>query len=297
MNSARRRDESIRDNIVAMRNHLSSFRNTDVSHNSTITSNVSLMKNFIEQREEIAAKIGQSSRHIEKLKKNLLQQRQSLLIAQYEPHIHQQLIPSNPTRGSHETNKPRMIMDRTGLFRLLNSKRKHQYAKDYITMVDDYAKNLNYRPHNKEEEIACHSCNSLAKKVSGKDTKVVFNPNVKTISKVFFPCEHICLCDDCYFQLDALESCPACNQSIKYVSTYNNGKELDDYWNWIKEVKPPLDQDFKRNFLQLSHASISEAMSKSIEGMCFTDINIRKGKEDNEFELGNETESKLCVIS
>ncbi|GFH48185.1 hypothetical protein CTEN210_04661 [Chaetoceros tenuissimus] len=293
-----RKRDKVRNDFLAMRNHLSSSYSTDVSHNSRITSNVSLMKSFLEQRDEITSKIEKSSRHIEKLKENLLQQRNSLLRVQHEPHIHQQLIlPSNATRGRHETNKPRMIMDRTGFFRLLNSKRNHRYTKDYIAMVDNYTKNLKYRPYNEEEEITCHSCNSPAKKISGKETKVVFNPNVKTISKVFFPCEHMCLCDDCYFQLDALQSCPACNQSIKYVSTYNDGRELDDYWNWIKEVKPPLDQDFKRNFLQLSHASISEAMSKSIEGMCFDDINICKDEEDNEFEVGNETESRICVIS
>ena len=44
------------------------------------------------------------------------------VLAKGEDHV-RELIQSNQTRGRHQTNKPRMIMDRTGFFRLLNNKR------------------------------------------------------------------------------------------------------------------------------------------------------------------------------
>ena len=77
---------------------------------------------------------------------------------------------------------------------------------------------------------------------------------------VLFPCEHRCVCDSCIQKesfcdadtvhkiLNGFCNCPLCAQIIKKMLPYDNGKEIEKYWDWVNEVNPVMPSGFIRNF-------------------------------------------------
>lgn len=55
------------------------------------------------------------------------------------------------------------------------------------------------------------------------------------IEKVFFPCEHMCVCTVCV-EKRKFEVCPLCKQKIKLILNHT-GKEHQEYEDWLYEVR------------------------------------------------------------
>lgn len=110
---------------------------------------------------------------------------------------------------------------------------------DYIGMARIYKVEAAYRE--KRKEVRCILCFQ------------------NLCSEVFFPCEHMCVCSPCIRkERISAESdvsseedfchCPLCNQAIKLILPFDQGKEVDRYWSWVYQVTPPLPKDFLRGF-------------------------------------------------
>ncbi|RLN86751.1 hypothetical protein BBJ28_00012530 [Nothophytophthora sp. Chile5] len=83
-------------------------------------------------------------------------------------------------------------------------------------------------------------------------TRCIYCANAGPTS-VFFPCQHMCVCDDCIkaakLSPDAQPSClcPICMTDIRLILPHT-GKEEEKYWKWVMEVKPSMPSHFKQEF-------------------------------------------------
>ncbi|RLN86753.1 hypothetical protein BBJ28_00012529 [Nothophytophthora sp. Chile5] len=87
------------------------------------------------------------------------------------------------------------------------------------------------------------------------DTRCVYCANARPTS-VFFPCQHMCVCNDCIEQNNLSPDyspsaewcmCPVCAVDIRLILPHT-GKEEEKYWRWVLEVKPSLPSHFKQEF-------------------------------------------------
>ncbi|RLN73621.1 hypothetical protein BBJ28_00005368 [Nothophytophthora sp. Chile5] len=92
------------------------------------------------------------------------------------------------------------------------------------------------------------------------DTRCVYCANARPTS-VFFPCQHMCVCNDCieqnslspdyspsaewWYVLSLLSA--VCAVDIRLILPHT-GKEEEKYWKWVMEVKPSLPSHFKQEF-------------------------------------------------
>ncbi|KAL7471456.1 hypothetical protein ACHAXS_011737, partial [Conticribra weissflogii] len=60
----------------------------------------------------------------------------------------------------------------------------------------------------------------------------------RKLNKVFFPCEHKCVCNTC-FSRNKFTRCPLCGQDIR-TTLEHTGNEQEEYWSWMEVVKPSL---------------------------------------------------------
>ena len=77
---------------------------------------------------------------------------------------------------------------------------------------------------------------------------------------VLFPCEHRSVCRTCIKKEGVVPihdmnkvtnghcNCPLCNSIIKIILPWEQGGEVEKYWQWIEEVKPNLPVGFMRNW-------------------------------------------------
>ena len=109
------------------------------------------------------------------------------------------------------------------------------------------------------------------------DTKCIVCKKSKTsVSTIFFPCEHACVCDDCRFvkligskSVGGWNHCPLCHEDIKFIRKRvdNYGKEKtierlrNEYWSWVHEIKPYVNPVFLKQFKRKSKANIKRALS------------------------------------
>ncbi len=162
------------------------------------------------------------------------------------------------------------------------------------------------------------------KKKTKKKTKKKKEPSIY-LSTVLFPCQHRCICNECWEATKQKENnkyrtCPLCYEEIKITFDYSyipeeeeeeddeddhdsyNGyttREEEKYWDWINEIKPPLPNGFVKSFVRNSRRAISEAMAKSIMDDYDDDHEKEEGevKEDEDDEQvvdngGNDCEKK-----
>ena len=96
------------------------------------------------------------------------------------------------------------------------------YTKDYLLLSKEHKRMEKYRvcPTKRDttHQLACVNCSRRS----------------RHFDKVFFPCEHRCVCDKC---LDGRmpKKCPLCNDAIRIVLNHT-GNEHEEYWKWVEEV-------------------------------------------------------------
>ena len=123
-----------------------------------------------------------------------------------------------------------------------------------------------------------------------------YNRNLSSYCrKIFFPCEHSCVCDSCFHNEKPWDKCPWCHKKVQIVLD-KTGMEMDEYWDWINEVKPPLPPKFQKHFLRLSRQRISEAMTLSVEKSAWIKKKPPNQYHLSEAPLSTDSSKKLCKI-
>ena len=117
------------------------------------------------------------------------------------------------------------------------------YTKDYVRLSMEYKRTEKYRRGYKHRLPACIKCSRQSRHVG----------------KVFFPCEHRCVCDSCLAK-QLPKKCALCNQAIRIILDHT-GKEQEQYWKWVEEVKPSISNAFLKSFFVQSKDAIRLAMA------------------------------------
>ncbi len=177
---------------------------------------------------------------------------------------------------------------------------------------------VEYSNNNPRLKKKCLICKQKAKTSimtpKGKKSGTA-STTTRYLSKVFFPCEHRCVCNECYDSQQKWTFCPLCNEEIKIAIDHSGGNEVDEYWDWIHEIKPQLPNGFLKSFKRNGRRAVSEAMARSI----VEDSDVKKEKggtrnndgDDEEQEVEDTrkftsphqfhnkdvTDSKSCIIS
>jgi len=124
--------------------------------------------------------------------------------------------------------------DEKNLFQATSTNTEHadeafdSYTKDYIGLSNEYRRMEKYRIHpvkrDTKRQPACIICGRRS---------VTFN-------KVFFPCEHRCVCSTC-LDKKLPKQCPLCKDAVRIVLPWKiNGREHEAYWKWVEEVGTSL---------------------------------------------------------
>lgn len=100
---------------------------------------------------------------------------------------------------------------------------------------------------------------------------------INPCTDIFFPCEHRCVCSSCIesesfcpdFKMNEMNgagfcNCPICADIIKLILPHEGGGEVEKYWKWVLEVKPPLPSGFVRSFRH-SEAAIRKVFINDAE--------------------------------
>ena len=58
--------------------------------------------------------------------------------------------------------------------------------------------------------------------------------------------------------------CYISNEEIKIAIDHSGGDEVDEYWDWINEIKPHLPNGFLKSFKRNGRRAVAEAMARSI---------------------------------
>lgn len=109
---------------------------------------------------------------------------------------------------------------------------------DYLGLVQAYQQQAPYR--NLDGGQLCLSCHS------------------RPSTHVFFPCQHKCVCERCHAKIEQTHPeiallCPVCGEHAKKILPHT-GNEVEEYWEWVMEIKPPLPPGFKNRFKHTKYA-------------------------------------------
>lgn len=263
---------------------------------SLLNTNIANMKTFIEAKSKV-----QTKRDYAGLKEDLLLHRRNSLLSTdtrrvSKPDDNEAFRLDDNSQHKYiknYTNDLYMVADNEEGGFLLNGNSQHKYTKDYISLAKDYKRMESYRCNNPITMIDCVLCANTVQKVKIGSKK-------NAAMKVFFPCEHLCLCNSCYNK-ETWDTCPLCHENIKVIFDHD-GKEVEAYWRWVNEIVPPISSSFKRAFPRLSREAIAVAMARSIDGIDLQESDISKSKEmDNTYPdgmvNGNAVQSSACTIS
>lgn len=266
--------------------------------------NLTNMKNYIEAKSKMGTK-----RDYAGLKEDLLLHRKNSLLSTDTSRVRKPDDNEEGTfrldRNSHQhkytkdyTNELYMVADNKDGGFLLNGNSQHKYTKDYISLAKDYKKHESYRCNNPITMIDCVLCANTVKKVKIYPDHGFAKKNVAM--KVFFPCEHLCLCNTCYNK-ETWDTCPLCNENIKVIFDHD-GEEVEAYWRWVNEIGPPISSSFKKAFPRLSRKAIAVAMARSIDGINLQESDISQSKEidftyPDSMINDNAVQSNACTIS
>ena len=139
------------------------------------------------------------------------------------------------------------------LLSIVESNKLGSYNKDYILLSKEHKTMERYRIriHRRKRDNtsyqppSCINCRSVRRNF-----------------KVFFPCEHMCLCSKC-INRKMPKQCPLCNSRISIVLNHTDtGDEHEEYWKWIEEVKPSISTAFVKTFFANSKDAIRIAMAE-----------------------------------
>mmetsp|Transcript_19057 Transcript_19057/g.27985 ORF Transcript_19057/g.27985 Transcript_19057/m.27985 type:complete len:624 (-) Transcript_19057:351-2222(-) len=205
---------------------------------------------------------------------------------------------------------------------------QRRLTKDYIGLAKSYKNTERYRLMttpvlNGENLIICILCERKAEVAitanksneSDDDDNYDITCNIRRIAKVFFPCEHQCVCDECVeshcfgnrnddakssLSSSSVRCCPLCGEEIKLILDFDavgGGKAVrEKYWSWVNEVKPFIPKSFVSNFPQKSKKSIS-IFKQVVASVDDDDDDGGSSKISNgNGQLVKINKSQLCVI-
>ena len=226
---------------------------------------------------------------------------------------HRKSLCSRPIQSSKNTKQKRIHHNE------YNGRhhQKYPYAKDYIRLAKEYKQASIYHNANPNIKNRCIICKEKAKtdiirleqgKVNYFQHKRQHDLHQRRLIKVLFPCEHRPICNHCWDENNnrTWTKCPVCNEDIK-ITFDHCGNEVEQYWEWVNEIKPRLPISFLKSFARHSKRSIAEAMVKSIDNDHAGSVvtvkggTIRKHADDSipnqkDFHNRDIIQSKACII-
>jgi len=139
-------------------------------------------------------------------------------------------------------------------------------TKDYVSIASEYRNTSQYRKL--DEAVVCVLCHT------------------HTVTTVFFPCQHKCVCKVCIdlnnIGKPSVEGswlfCSICNEQIK-LALEHDGEEVVKYWAWVNAVKPPMPPNFVKNFTKKSNANIKIESGGKVK---FNKFGLTDGDENYE---------------
>jgi len=115
---------------------------------------------------------------------------------------------------------------------------------------------------------------------------------------VFFPCQHKCVCNSCIEKNNigkphvegSWNFCSICNEQIK-LALPHSGNEVNEYWKWVEEVKPPIPLSFIKSFTKRSTANIKN-VTQGVNG----DGGVAFDSDGNVINAGDKDGTKVCSV-
>ena len=164
-------------------------------------------------------------------------------------------------------------------------------TKDYFHLAQTYKMHSSYQ------------VSQLSSSGKGPPNCILCQKN--KCDRVFFPCEHVCVCEECIITNQFIESekmkyqpggyniCPLCAMEIKKMFRFDNGRETERYWAWVHEIVPQLPTNFMKTFRH------SGAIIKKI----YIDEYHEKNRKDNRLKKkkkpgsNNGDERKIEIVN
>lgn len=126
------------------------------------------------------------------------------------------------------------------------------HTKDYTTLAKEYKRMEKYRIHPR----------GAVKESDNEHLSCVICSRQGGLDKVFFPCQHRCVCASCILNTaKPLKQCPLCHAGISIVLS-NTSNVYDEYWTWVEEVQTSTSTAFVKSFFIQSKDAIRLAMAK-----------------------------------
>lgn len=164
------------------------------------------------------------------------------------------------------------------------------YQKDYLHIANLYQQQRKYH------DVLC------------KEKCILCNKN--QVTHAFFPCNHRCVCHSCIdtrniqeiHTLDVLKvpkieeihtTCPLCLLPIKKIFLMNNGQEIEDYYDWVDEVKPILSETFLKKFNH-SRFALQKVFIDDVE--LVRQLELRKKQREIYYRKKLRYVSQYCLI-
>ncbi|EGZ25854.1 hypothetical protein PHYSODRAFT_326820 [Phytophthora sojae] len=90
-------------------------------------------------------------------------------------------------------------------------------------------------------------------------------------TSVFFPCQHLCVCNKC---IDGNDMSPEFSMDLDRADIRlilsHTGTEEETYWNWLQEAEPPLPVEFKRGFKNAARRLSDSSVHMCVCNKCIT---------------------------
>lgn len=155
--------------------------------------------------------------------------------SQAQSHVHLQLLKTqeNGTQRSVKSDLSGLsLANNCDPADMRTADTKEPRKVDYLGLVQAYQQQAPYR--NLDGDQACLVCHK------------------RPSTHVFFPCQHKCVCEKCNAKIEQTHPeiallCPVCGEHARKILPHT-GNEIEEYWEWVMEIKPPLPSGFKNRF-------------------------------------------------
>lgn len=154
--------------------------------------------------------------------------------------------------NENKANLQMYITSLTSIYSKQHGTNLGSHSKDYPTLAKEYKRMEKYRIHPRE----------VVKESDTEHLSCVICSRQGGLDKVFFPCQHRCVCSSCLLSTATPpKQCPLCHAGISIVLN-NTSKVYEEYWNWVEEVQTSTSTAFVKSFFIQSKDAIRLAMAK-----------------------------------
>lgn len=196
-----------------------------------------------------------------------------------EPNVE---IKTNPQLHMPNENKANLqiyITSLTSIYSKHHGNNLGSHTKDYPTLAKEYKRVKKYQIHPR----------GVVKESDAEHLSCVICSRQGGLDKVFFPCQHQCVCASCILNTATLlKQCPLCHVTISIVLN-NTSNVYEEYWNWVEEVQTSTSTAFIKSFFIQSKDAIQLAMAK-VNSNNFKDVPLVETSPTSHYEEDDDNE-------